>query len=141
MLALSKDGLINSSIIYAETDKTFNEIRSFALQENRMIHHFELFEILGNPLRVQYWEAEMYRQPYIKDFGGNLLLYFFRRMKKFKGTSWEKFILHLKETEWRFNQIINNKKIKSASTDNEKLYLISKNLYEDMLKILRNNPL
>jgi transposase-like protein len=45
-----------------------------------------------------------------------------RRLQKFNGVSKETFYLHLKECEWRFNNR-------------------SKNLYLELLKLLRNNPL
>jgi len=45
-----------------------------------------------------------------------------RRLQKFNGVSKETFYLHLKECEWRFNNR-------------------SKNLYLELLKLLRENPL
>lgn len=141
-LVMSKDGLIKSIIIYAESDTTFDEIQqNFALLKNQVIQDFELFELLNNPLRVKCWEPQMYNQPYIRNYSGNLLLYFFWRVKKFKGTSWEKFILHLKETEWRFNRTVSNKKITQALTDNEKFNVISKDIYDELLRIIKTNPL
>jgi len=45
-----------------------------------------------------------------------------RRLQKFNGISAHTFYLHLKECEWRFNNR-------------------SKNLYAELLKLLRNHPL
>jgi transposase-like protein len=67
---------------------------------------------------------------------------FLRRIKKFRGISPEKIILHLRETEWRLNKISTNLKFRQAPRDEIKLFnKVSKDLYDELLEILRNNPL
>lgn len=146
LVALFEGGRMSSHIIYAELDRVFIDIQrlpSFYLKDWE-VSSLELFEIIDKPIRVENWNAHTYSQIHMKNYCRNLLIYFFRRIKQFRGTYWEKFILHLKETEWRYNKIVGDENIKEGfKTLEEKdlSNLISKTLYHELLEILRKNPL
>ncbi len=54
-----------------------------------------------------------------------------KRLKKFHGIEAAKFILHLRETQWRFN----NQTVEQMMSTTK-----SNNLYRKLLKLLRDNP-
>lgn len=141
LVMLFGNGLVSADIIYAESDDTFKELRNLTNFKDKGIYNFEFFEIISNPLRVKHYDTQIRRQEYVKNYSGNIFLYFFQRIKKFRGTSWEKFILHLRETEWRFNKIMSNKKSSKTLTEPEFYDFVLKDMYYELLEILRKKPL
>lgn len=142
LVVLFWNGLIRADIIYAESDETFEQIENLADLKDRRIVDFGLYDIIDNLSHLSHWDKRMFRYEYHENYSGNLLLYFLWRSKKFKGISREKFILHLRETEWRFNKIFKNEEMKQkVATDIDTCSLISKDMYNELLKLLRTTPL
>ena len=142
LVVLFESEIFRFDIIYAESDETFGEIHKLADLRNKRIANSGFYDILGKPLRVYDGDAKIPRRMHFTNYPVNLFIYFLWRIKKFRGISPEKIILHLKETEWRLNKISTNLKLGQAPRDEIKLFnKVSKDLYDELLETLRNNPL
>lgn len=141
LVVLFESGLFRADIIYAESDEIFREIDNLIDLRDKRIVDSGFYDIIVKPLRVYRWGDKIHGRGYSKNYPGNLLIYFLWRIKKFRGISPEKIILHLMETEWRLNKISKNEKAKQKTADVAPFSLISKDLYDELLEILRTNPL
>jgi transposase-like protein len=142
LVVLFESEVFRSDIIYAESDETFGEIHKLIDLRDKRIADYEFYDIIGKPRRVYDWGVKIPRRMSFTNYPVNLFIYFLWRIRKFRGISPEKIILHLKETEWRLNKISTNLKLRQAPRDEIKLFnKVSKDLYDELLETLRNNPL
>jgi transposase len=135
-------GRIRADIVYTESKETIEEIaRNLRHLQNEKIHHcgyahFNINSPAEDNLRFFVCPEEVPRYN-----SANWLSYFLWRIKKSKGILRDKFILHLRETEWRTNKIAANENLKPELEDEELFNLISKDLYDELLEIFRKDPL
>ena len=141
LVVVFESGLVRADLIYAESERVFDKIKNLPDLKHQRVDDFGFYDVIGKLPRVSHWDTRLDRREYVENYSGNLLLYFLRRSKKFKGMAADKFILHLRETEWRFNKILDSEKVRQTPADIHTLNTLSKDMFDELLETLKTNPL
>lgn len=143
LVTVFNDGLLRADIIYAKFEETFAELsQSIKLLEREAIQHCNYYDFTATTKIINDWQVQVSRLHTLENHSLWLLLYFQWRIKKFKGISRDKFILHLRESEWRTNKIPNDEEFKQKLRNNVgALNLISNDIINELLEDFLEDPL